>query len=464
VVVLPVVTALGAPRITASAAGEGPVCTTQASLLCIVAGSLGQSGTPTPGPATNSDLHGPSGVAVDAGGNLYIADSGNNVVEEVTPSGALSVVAGTGSNAAPPTPGPATSSDLGGPSGVAVDAGGDLYIADYDYHVVVEVTPTGTLSVVAGTGNWGAPTPGPATSCDIESPTGLALDGSGNLYITDLGNDVVEKVTPSGTLSVVAGTGTGGSPTPGPATSSDLQAPVGVAVDSAGNLYIADADNYGVERVTPTGTLSVVAAGGGLPIGVAVDSAGNLYISDWSTDVVEELTPAGTVSLVAGTSGGETYPGSQIDLHGVAVDSAGNLYIPYSTDEVVRMVAVAASTSVTPAPSASTPVTLAPSASTPAAVAPSTNASVTSAPSASTSVSPAPSTAVSPAHTSPGEPPSAVPLLVAVGSAILLLAGILVFLVSRRRRRSADRTIQPPAAGGPPGFTAPLPPPPPPFP
>ena len=309
VLVLLVATALGAPRVGASGGGVGPVCTAQAGYLCIVAGRNGNWGAPTPGPATSSDLYWPRGVAVDSAGNLYIADTYNDVVEKVTPSGTLSVVAGTGSQGAP-TPGPATSSDLNDPSGVAVDGAGNLYIADSGNEVVEKVTPAGMLSVVVGTGNEGAPTPGAATRSDLSVPYGVAVDAAGNLYIADYLNRVVEKVTPSGRLSVVAGTvnhlplspGPATNTfvqcapservsTPGPATTSELCAPSGVAVGSGGHLYIADPGNAAVEMVALAVSTSVTparsTAGGPLSalpvvgVGVAVVVLAGILVFLW---------------------------------------------------------------------------------------------------------------------------------------------------------------------------------------
>lgn len=340
-----------------------------AGTVSVVAGA-GPPGAPTPGPAIASDLYGPGDVAVDASGNLYIADNGgagfgspNNAVEKVTSDGALSIVAGTPVSG-PPTPGPATTSELGpfdGVSGVAVDTAGDLYIADSANGVVEKVTPDGILAIVAGTGTPGRPgppTPGPATGSKV-SPAGVAVDNAGDLYIADDFNEVVEKVTPGGILSIVAGTGTSGPPTPGPATSSDLADPGGVAVDAAGDLYIADSVNNVVERVTPGGILAVVAGTGTLgppapgpatssplanPAGVAVDIAGNLYIADNLSEVVEKVTPQGVLSIVAGTGNrGAPTPGpatsspigSPTEL---ALDAAGNLYIADGDNRVVEEV------------------------------------------------------------------------------------------------------------------------------
>jgi sugar lactone lactonase YvrE len=349
---------------TTSSSHTSPVLS-PAGTLSIAAGVLGQAGAPSPGPATKSKLSDPSGVAVDRAGNLYIADPQNQVIEKVTPSGVLSVVAGVVGQSGAPAPGAATSSDLDDPVGVAVDGAGNLYVADYDNADVEKVTPAGTLSVVAGDGQSGTPTPGPATSSGLSGPVAVAVDNSGTLYIADGGadggnnaNDVVEKVTPAGVLSIVAGEpGQSGAPSPGPAASSELGGPVGVAVDAAGNLYIADNDAANastsvIEKVTPSGTLSIVAgvpgqqpsaptpgpatsSSIGLPGGVAVDSAGDLYIPDLSNSVVYKVTASGTLSVVAGVvtqTGGSPTPGPATSSHlndpsAVAVNNSGDVYI-----------------------------------------------------------------------------------------------------------------------------------------
>ena len=326
---------------------------TSAGVLSVVAGVVGQFGTPTPGPATHSDLGDqPDGMAVDLSGNLYIADGYNLVVEKVTPAGMLSVIAGLVGQSDAPTPGPATDSALGSPSGLAADSSGNLYITDNYHEMVEKVTPAGVLSIIAGTGYQASPTPGPATDSDLGDPHGVATDSSGNLYIADYFDGVVEKVTPAGVLSVVAGgvVSQPGAPAPGPATDSDLNSPSGVAVDSSGNLYIADTHNYVVEKVTSPGVLSVDAGEVGQfgtptpgpatlsdlgdPSGVAVDSSGNLYIADYFNYAVERVTPAGVLSVVAGVVGQSGAPtlGPATDSalgrpSGVAVDASGNLYI-----------------------------------------------------------------------------------------------------------------------------------------
>jgi sugar lactone lactonase YvrE len=281
---------------------------TPSGTLSIVAGVPGSSGAPTPGPATSSELGFPAGVAVDSGGDVYIADIGNDVVEKVTPSGTLSIFAGIPGSSGAPTAGPATSSDLGSPQGVAVDPAGDVYIADFNNDVIEKVTPSGTLSIFAGVpGSSGAPTAGPATSSTLSNPGGVAVDSAGDVYIADTNNNAVEKVTPSGTLSVFAGIpGSQGTPTPGPATSSKMTLPTGAAIDSAGDVYIADQDNFVVEKVTPSGTLSIFAGipgsygaptyGGAptasslsAPSGVAVDADGTVFIADTGNNTIDRV-------------------------------------------------------------------------------------------------------------------------------------------------------------------------------
>jgi hypothetical protein len=345
--------------------------------LSIIAGT-GSFGAPIPGPATSSPLNDPQGMVVDSGGNLYIADANNNEIEKVTPTGTLSIFAGTGSSGAP-IPGPATSSPLNVPRGLAVDAAGNIIIADSDNGMVEKVTPTGTLSIIAGTASPGPPIPGPATSSPLDGPTGVAIDSAGNLYIADEGNNQIFKVTPSGTLSIIAGTGGSGPPTPGPATSSPLYSPADVAVDSVGNLYIADQGNNLIEEVTPSGTLSIIAGTPGSsgapspgpatssplnnPLGVAVDSASNLYIADQGNNVIEEVTPSGTLSIIAGTGSlGAPAPGpatsSPLSYPGaVAVVSPGNFYIADSSNSQVEQVTpgTPVTTTPSPAPPATTP-------------------------------------------------------------------------------------------------------------
>ena len=332
-----------------------------APTLSIFVGN-GSYAAPTPGPATSSALKAPAGLAFDSTGNLYVADQDSNVVLKVTPGGTLSVFAGIVGSEGSPTPGPATSSTLRQPVGLAFDAVDNLYISDPNNYVVERVTPDGTLSIFAGiVGFKGSPTPGSATSSALGAPYDLAFDSSGNLYIADSFNSKVVKVSPSGTLSVVAGSGSYAAPTPGPATSSALKNPAGLAFDSVGNLYFSDLENYVVMKVTPDGTLSIVAGSGvfGAPtegpatssdltgvFDLAADPMDNLIIADAWSNLVLKVSSTGELSILAGSGVGGPPTEGPARLSALAApsylafDSSGDLYIADYYNSVVEKVSI----------------------------------------------------------------------------------------------------------------------------
>jgi sugar lactone lactonase YvrE len=284
---------------------------------------------------------------VDTAGNLFIADWGNYRVRKVTPGGVISTVVGYRSTGYSGDGGPATAAYFSYPQDVAVDTAGNLYFADPDNHRIRKITPGGVISSIAGAG--------------LLTPAGMAVDTSGNLYFADNMTHYIKKVTPGGVISTVAGNGSSGySGDGGPATSATFSSPKGVAVDSAGNLYIADHNNYRIRKITPGGVISTI-AGNGSPgysgdfgpatsakisaDGVAVDSAGNLYIVDGSYSHIRKVGLAGIIRTVAGTNppgyGGDGGPGTLANLNdptGVAVDSAGNLFIVDYGNGRIRMV------------------------------------------------------------------------------------------------------------------------------
>jgi len=341
-------------------------------ILTVVAGNgmLGFSGDG--GPATSAGLS-PQGVAVDAAGNLHIADFGNNRIRKVSPSGTISTVAGSGTKGFSGDGGAATGASLNGPAGVVVDAAGNLYIADSNNNRIRKVSPSGTISTVAGNGTRGfSGDGGPATSAGL-SPQGVAVDAAGNLYIADTFNSRIRKVSPDGMMTTVAGVGPeypangGFSGDGGPATSASLYLPGSVVVDAAGNLYIADSYNHRIRKVSPDGIITTVAGDGftddysrgrfsgdggpatsaslNFPVGVAVDAARNLYIADFGNHRIRKVSPSGTISTVAGNGvykfGGDGGPAVSASLNWpvkVAVDAAGNLYIADIYNNRIRRV------------------------------------------------------------------------------------------------------------------------------
>ncbi len=320
------------------------------------------------GLATSAEVNIPYGLAVDTAGNIYIADLENNRIRKVTAStGIISTVAGNGTAGYSGDGGAATSAEINFPYGVAVDSAGNIYIADNGNQRIRKVTvSTGIISTVAGNGIVGySGDGGPATSAELDSPTGVAVDSAGNIYIADLENYRIRKVTAStGKISTVAGTGTQGySGDGGPATSAELYYATGVAVDSAGNIYISDVVNERIRKVTAaTGIINTVAGDGtggfsgdgGLatsaelsaPWGVAVDTAGNIYISDVSNQRIRKVTAStGIINTVAGDGiagySGDGGAATSAELnypYDVAVDSADNIYIADTLNNRIRVV------------------------------------------------------------------------------------------------------------------------------
>jgi uncharacterized protein (TIGR03437 family) len=295
----------------------------------------------------------PKGLAVDAAGALYIADDGSNRVRKVSPAGIITTVAGGGTGS-PGAGGAATSTMLSYPLGLAIDSVGNLYVADHDSSRVQQISPGGIVTTVAGNGTLGySGDGGSATSAQLNEPIGVAIDNAGNLYIAERGNSTIRRVSPAGIITTVAGNGTRGvSGDGGSATSAQLGVPVGVATDNAGNLYIAD--NSGpprIRKVSPTGIITTIAGGdtGGLidPRGVAVDNAGNLYVPDYGAGRVLKVSPSGTITTVAGNGpccgSSDGGPATTAQLHYpsyLAMDAAGNLYIADSSVYKVSPVGV----------------------------------------------------------------------------------------------------------------------------
>ena len=324
-------------------------------------GELGFSGDG--GPAVEAELYDPAGVAVDSAGNLYIADSGNQRIRKVDSTGTITTIAGTGELGFSGDGGPAVEAELRSPRGVAVDSAGNVYIADYRNRRIRKVDSTGTITTIAGTGEFGfSGDGGPAVEAELRSPHSVAVDSAGNVYITDSSDRRIRKVDSTGTITTIAGTGeccfSGDG---GPAVEAELYDPLGVAVDSAGNVYIADYRNRRIRKVDSTGTITTIAGTGEFgfsgdggpaveaelrsPYGVAVDSAGNVYIADVNDQRIRKVDSTGTITTIAGTGeccfSGDGGPAVEAELrnpYGVAVDSAGNVYITDVSNQRIRKV------------------------------------------------------------------------------------------------------------------------------
>jgi uncharacterized protein (TIGR03437 family) len=298
----------------------------------------------------------PEGIVVDPAGNLYIADAANHRVRKVTPAGAISTVAGNGHPGFSGDNGPASAAQLNQPYDLALDAAGNLYIADYGNQRVRAIGADGNITTVAGDGLSGVfGDGGPATGALLLGPRNLATDAAGNLYISDFDGHRVRRVAPDGTIGTVAGTGVAGfGGDGGPATAAQLAFPAGLALDGVGNLYIVDSANVRIRKVRAgTGTIGTVCTpqSFGMPnihlAGLAANAAGNLYIPESGNSFVWQLTAAGALTRVAGAPGNGAYTGDgqpalQTALNTpveVTLDAAGDLYI--SEARRVRLVTAA---------------------------------------------------------------------------------------------------------------------------
>lgn len=303
--------------------------------------------------AIAAQLAHPYGVAVDSSGNLYIADSSNYRVRKIdATTGLISTVAGSGDYGYSGDGGPAISAKMKRPLGIAVDSSGNLFIADNSDNRIRKVDTSGYISTVA---------------CAACYPEDITVDNDGNLFIVDAVGHVVRKIDTTGQISTVAGTGTSGySGDNEPATMANLQSPQGIAIDSSGNLYIADTGNNVIRKVDTAGLINTVAGTGAggysgdgddatlaklyAPKRVSVDSSGNLYISDYMNSRIRKVDTAGQISTVAGSGAmgysgdGELATSAQLFApHAIAVDSNGIVYIADTNNNRIRKLGPASS-------------------------------------------------------------------------------------------------------------------------
>jgi sugar lactone lactonase YvrE len=345
----------------------------QTNTISQFAGSavLGPGYSGDAGPAIDAQLNSPYSTAVDSSGNVYIADFGNYVVRKVSPAGTITTFAGTGTSGTSGVGGYATSAQLMGPTALAADSSGNIYIADGPGNRVLKVLTSGIIVQFAGSATASSlGDGGPATSALLNYPFALAVDASGNIYIADTGNHRVRKVA-GGVITTVAGNGTlGFTGDSGPATAAMLNAPQGVTVDSSGNIYISDTGNQRIREVS-SGVIQTIAGSGTPgysgdkgpataatvknPHGLAVDPFGALYVADTGNNVVRKIAGS-LISTVAGTGvagftvdGGAATSSPLNGPYGVGLDPTGaDLYIADTGNNEVRLVTLPIFTGVIP--------------------------------------------------------------------------------------------------------------------
>jgi streptogramin lyase len=295
-------------------------------------------------------------VAVDGDGNLYVADANNHTIRKITPAGVVTTLAGTAGSSGS-ADGTGADARFKYPSGVAVDGDGNLYVADRDNNTIRKITPAGVVTTLAGTAGSSGSADGTGADARFNYPSGVAVDGVGNVNVADRYNHTIRKITPAGVVTTLAGTAGSSGSADGTGADARFSRPFGVAVDGDGNLYVTDRNNHTIRKITPAGVVTTLAGAAGSygsadgtgadarfsgPVGVAFDGDGNLYVIDGSNHTIRKITPAGVVTTLAGAAGSSgsadgTGPLARFNYpEGVAVDGDGDVYVADRNNHTIR--------------------------------------------------------------------------------------------------------------------------------
>lgn len=330
---------------------EGVSAAEAAFTYTTLAGKPGAIINSADGTGSAAQFSAPRGVAVDSAGNVYVADSANHTIRKVTAAGVVTTLAGIAGTAGNASDSPAKFRE---PFSVAVDSAGTVYVADTNNAAIRKISPAGVVTTLAG-GNGPGTTDGTGAAAKFNEPRGIALDSGGNIYVADYENQMIRKVTPAGVVTTLAGAPDVAGFVNGQGSSARFKSVNGIAVDNAGNVYVADAGNRAIRKITPSGLVSTLVDGGatgrfGEPRGVVVDSSGNVYVADYSAHVIHKVSPSGVISKFAGTAPttGST-DGTTTALFngpsGLALDSANNLYVADTTNNTLRKISPSGSVS-----------------------------------------------------------------------------------------------------------------------
>lgn len=321
-----------------------PTTSVTAYAYTTLAGTAGTVVKTADGTGSAAQFDTPRGIAVDSAGNLYIGDTSNNTIRKVTPSGVTTTIAG-GAGTAAFADATGTAARFNEPWGMAVDNAGTIYVADASNNAIRKVTAAGVVTTFVG-GSGAGCTDGTGTAARLDEPRGVAVDAAGTVYVADYDNHVIRKITAAGVVTTLAGTCDTDGNADGTGATARFRGPHGIAVDSAGNVYVADTGNRAIRKITPAGvvtTLSLPSFSLSEPRGIAVDAAGVIYIADYSSHTIKKITTDNFVSVLAGATGvpGTTdATGTTARLHypsGIAVAS-GTVYVADTDNDTIRTI------------------------------------------------------------------------------------------------------------------------------
>ncbi len=321
------------------------------------AGTAGSSGT-TDGTGTAARFNVPVGAVFDSSGNLYVSDHSNYCIRKVTSAGVVTTFAGlcgTGGT----TDGTGTAARFWGPSGIVFDSSGNLYVADTGNDSIRKITSSGVVTTFAGLSGTSGTTDGTGTAARFSNPIGIVFDSSGNLFVVDSANYTIRKITSGGVVTTFAGTVGSGGFSDGIGVSAKFYVPGGIVIDSNGNLFVADAYNHAIRKITSGGVVSTFAGTVGssgvndgtgtsakfnLPVDISTDSNGNFYVSDYANYTIRKITSGGVVTTIAGTAGSSgSSDGMGVSAkfknpRGITVNSNGNLFVTDGGNHTIRKI------------------------------------------------------------------------------------------------------------------------------
>jgi hypothetical protein len=321
------------------------------------AGTPGVRGS-ADGMGADARFRDPADVAVDSNGNVYVADGSNHTIRKITPAGAVSTLAGL-AGAAGGLDGTGADARFASPCGVVADDAGNVYVADNQDHTIRVVSPSGVVTTLAGAHGTRGSTDGTGSAALFDSPCSVAVDSGGNAYVADTGNSTIRKITPTGVVTTLAGTADQSGSADGTGAAARFSAPFGIAADSAGNLYVSDTYNHTIRLVTAAGDVTTLAGAAGVagtadgtgadarfssPVGLRVASNGDVLVADGQNYTVRRITPAGVVTTLAGAApapGSADGAGAAASFNtpqSVVSDALGNLFVTDTYNYTIRQI------------------------------------------------------------------------------------------------------------------------------
>jgi sugar lactone lactonase YvrE len=331
-----------------------------------LAGTAGSAGS-TDATGSAARFSGPYDVSTDLSGNVFVADTNNHTIRKVTSAGVVTTIAGT-AGASGSTDATGSAARFKNPYGISVDAAGNIFVSDTNNYTIRKVTSAGVVTTLAGSPGSTGSTDATGSAARFGTPYGLSVDTAGNVFVADRGNHTIRKVTSAGVVTTLAGQAGSAGSTDGTGSAARFNQPNGISVDTAGNVYVGDIYNHTIRKVTSAGVVSTLAGLAGSagstdgtgsaarlnhPHGVSVDTAGNVFVCDLYNHTIRKVTSAGVVTTEAGLAGSA---GSNNGLgtaarfyypHGVAVDATGNVFVADTFNATIRVSVTSAPATVT---------------------------------------------------------------------------------------------------------------------